>query len=276
MFENKKRVIKICLMLFVLLVFNASAERCVLSISQITTLYFGVEIDLPHPEHPYTIPTAHTDIEIPLRFAMGWDVHINTADTRVETEEALFRLGTEHRASFSGSVSPGFQFIGVGPNETFWYYNQSQAPAPGFDSQDIISAEANQLCFWDPNDSVHNATGLQKWLQVNLIEVRGPAGGHVSMWQENGENPFVFFSTHEGGITDEDVYYIKANQHAHNSWAFTKPGFYEVDIQVSTQHFCDESLTADLNDDCIVNLEDFTLMAGQWLACGSSFNPECP
>jgi len=117
---------------------------------------------------------------------------------------------------------------------------------------------------------------LQKWLQVNLVEVRGPEGGHVSMWQESGSNPIVFFSTSEGGITEDDVYYIRANLHAHNSWAFTEPGLYEVDIQVSTYHLCDESLIADINNDCIVNLEDFSLMAQQWFLCGSSFGLGCP
>lgn len=280
MFNNKKPVISICLLFIGLSVVNAHADRCILNTSEITTLYFGVEINLPHPDHPETIPTAHTDIEIPLRFGTGWDIHINTdlpqANTRVETEDGLFPLDTGHRYSFSGSVPAAFEFIGVGTDEIFWYYNQSEAPAAGVDSQDMTSSEIDELCLWDPNDPAHNAAGLQKWLQVNLVEVRGPEGGQVSMWQESGANPIVFFSTHEDGITEDDVYYIKANMHAHNSWAFTEPGLYEVDIQVSTYHLCDESLTADINDDCVVNLADLVEIATQWLSCGSPFRSECP
>lgn len=274
-----KKIFVVCLLFLGLPAYYAHAERCTLSSSEITTLYFGVEIDLPHPEHPHTIPMAHTDIEIPLRFGTGWDIHINTdipvANTRIETEDALFPLGTGHRYSFPGSVPHTFEFIGAGTGETFWYYNQSEVPTAGVDSQDITTYENNELCLWDPNDSDHNATGLQKWLQVNLVEVRSPEGGQVSMWQESGTDPIVFFSTYEDGITKDDVYYIKANMHAHNSWAFTKPGLYEVDIRVSTYHLCDESLIADINNDCKVNLKDFAMLAEQWLSCGSSFGPGC-
>ena len=276
---NKNLLIKTCLIVFGLGSLNSQADYCAFSSSDIKTLYFGVEISLPDPDHPHTIPTAHTDIEIPLLFSNGWDVHIKTdlpdANTRVETEDALFPLDAGHVVSFAGSVPSGWQFVGVGPDEPFWYYNQNDPPAAGVDSQDMTT-ESNELCLWDPNDPGRNATGLDKWLQMNLLEVRGPAGGHVSMFQESGPTPTVFFSTYAGGITGEDVFYIKAKSHSHNSWAFTKTGLYEVDIQVSTFHLCDDSLVADVNDDCIVNLEDFALMAGQWLVCGSSFGLECP
>jgi surface-anchored protein len=269
----------VCLLVSAVVAFNANAQRCIVNTSPVATLYFGVEIPLPNPDHPHTIPNAHTDIAIPLTFADGWDLHILTdlprTDTRVETEQAMFALTAAQRASFSGSVPPGYEFIGAPAGQTFWYYNQEAAPSPGFNSDTMTSAELNALCSWDPNDPSRLGTGAQKWMQVNLVDVRGPAGGKVSMWQE-GQTPVVFFSTHTGGITDQDVYYIVAGTHAHCSWAFTKPGLYEVDLQVSTQHLCDESLTADLNSDCVVNLADFAILAGQWLSCGSAFGPGCP
>lgn len=274
---NKNLLIAGCLILVRFGIVNSYADRCVWSSSEVTTLYFGVEISLPDPDHPHTVYVPpHTDIEIPLLFSKGWDVHIKTdspaVNTRVETEDALFPLDAGHRLSFSGSVPSGWEFVGVGPDEIFWYYD----PAPGMDSQDMVTAETDELCLWDPNDPARNATGLYKWLQVNLLEVRGPAGGHVSMFQESGPTPTVFFSTYEGGINDEDVFYIEVKDHDHVIWAFTKAGLYELDIQVSTYHLCDDSLIADINDDCIINLEDFALIASQWLLCGSSFGPECP
>ncbi len=278
---NNNLLITACLILCGFGAVNGYANpNCVLSSSDVVTLYFGVEISLPHPDHPHTIPAAHTDIEIPLLFSSGWDIHILTdlpaANTRVEKEDALFPLDAGHIQSFAGSVPSGWEFVGVGPDETFWYHSQSEPGSAGVDSQDMATAETDELCLWDPNDPTGNSTGFQKWLQVNLIDVRGPAGGHVSMFQESGPTPSVFFSTYDGGITDEDVYYIKVKNHAHNSWTFTKAGLYEVDIQVSTYHLCDDSLIADVNDDCIVNLKDFALMASQWLECGSSFGSECP
>lgn len=276
---DKKMIVSFMLLLGVS-IFNANADQCAHNSSEIMTIYFGVEIDLPHPDHPDTVPEAHTDIEIPLRFTTGWDIHIKTElpteDTRIETEDALFPLYTRHRNSFAGSVPPAFQFIGAGPDETFWYCDQSDSQAAGFDSQDITLTEKDQLCIWDPNDPAGNIAGFEKWLQINLVDVRGPAGGHVAMFQESGPTPTVFFSTYNGGITDKDVFFIRANQHVHCGWTFTKPGLYEVDFKVSTYHLCDESLLADINNDCIVNLEDFALLASQWLLCGSSFGANCP
>jgi hypothetical protein len=260
-----------------------------LSQSPVVTLYFGVETPLPDPCHPHTIPLAHTDIEIPLRFSQ-WDVHIKTdlpnANTRVETEDALFALGTAYCVSFPGYVPSGYEFIGVVPDEPFWYYD-SEAPSPGYDSQDMTSAEVGALCQWNPNNPAKGAASMNKWLQVQLVAIRGPQGGYVSMWEDPGTAPIVFFASADG-ISDTDVYYTPARQHSHKSWAFTEPGLYEVDLQISTYYICDPLLTADLNDDCFVDMQDFALFAAQWVSdglldfveqwldCGSPFESECP
>jgi hypothetical protein len=253
-------------------------DYCVLSQSPVVTLYFGVETLPPDPNTAQRIPAAHTDIEIPLRFS-GWDVHLKTdrpaANTRIEIEQAFFALGPEHRFAFQGAVPPAFAFIGAAPGETFWYYDQERPPAPGFDSQDMTAAERNALCLWDPNDPTRNANAPGRWLRVHLVEVRGPEDGHIAMWQEAGASPRVFFSTFDGGITESDVFYIPAGQHAHNSWAFTRPGLYEVALQISTSIRCDAALTADINSDCKVDVGDFARLAGYWLREDCALAPNC-
>jgi surface-anchored protein len=298
------------LLLGLLLAATGFAEGyCVLSKSGIVTLYFGVETELPDPAHPVTMPQSHTDIEIPLRF-FDWDIHLRSdLAGRVSPEEGLFALGESHRRSLS-AVPASLAFLGVSPGQTFWYYSASYAPSPGFDSQDMTGAEVSYLCPWDPNDAAHHADTMGRWLKVQLVDVRGPENGNLSMWQESTTKPVVFFSTCDGGIDDEDVYYIPANVHSHNSWAFTEPGLYAVDLQVSTRYVCDGSLTADLNNDCFVDLQDYAVISRywlrddcgdpnacgdlglsdpneidledlnevteQWLLCGSPFDSECP
>ncbi len=245
------------------------ADYCVLNESPIITLYFGVETELPDPSHPVTVPAAHTDIEIPLRFS-GWDIHFrNDLFGRIEPEDGLFALGQSHRYTLS-AVPASFAFLGVEAGQTFWYYGASNPPSPGFDSQDMTGAEAGYLCTWNPNDPARNAKTPAMWLKVRLMDVRGPEGGQLSMWQETSHQPIVYFSTHDGGITEEDVYYIPVNVHSHNSWAFTKPGLYAVDLRVSTYTRCDGSLTGDLNGDCFVDLADFEVLSRYWLRqdCG--------
>ncbi len=257
-----------------LLLFQPVFGRCVQSQSDVVTIHFGVETETPNPDHPHTVPVAHTDIEIPLKFS-GWDIHLkNGTDGRIETEQGFFALDATHRTSLP-SVPGYYNFLGVGSNETFWYYNKDLYPSPGFDSEDM-QFETDSLCVWDPNDPNGRVTTAGKWFQVNLIDVRGPEGAYISMFQENGTNPFVFFSTYVGGIDAHDVYFIQAKHHAHCSWVFTQPGLYEVDLQVSTWHECDDTLTADLNADCFVNLDDFAILSHYWLQtdCGDPNN--CP
>lgn len=294
---------------FILLAFmypvSAAEDYPIWSTSETATIYFGVELDGSEPAPAFTLPVSHTDIEIPLRF-FGWDIHLHSeAAGRVETEDGLFDVNESYQYQLT-SVPSSLAFLGVAPDQIFWYYRDE--PCPGFDSQDM-GAETGYLWAWDPNDPDHNAHRDATWLKVQLIDVRGPENGTVSMFHEGSGNPIAFFSTVDG-IDDTDVYYIPVNQHVHNSWAFTQPGLYEVDIQVSTVYACDGALTGDLTDDCFVdmadyavisrnwfrndcgdpnhcgalrltdpneiNLEDLGEMTDQWLLCGSPFESECP
>lgn len=266
-----------------------AAAQCTLSESEIVTLHFGVET--PPPEPPFQmIPQAHTDIETPFRFAGGWDVHINTdlpaPNRRVETEDAFFDVGTDARTEMS-EIPPEYAFIGVVPNETFWLFSGYEI-APGFDSQDMTTAEVGALCQWNPNKPDKLANSDQKWLRVRLTAVRGPEGGKAAMFEDGDAAPILFFATSDG-IDDNDEYYIVVKNHSHKSWSFTKPGLYEIDLKIATYYQCDASLTGDRNGDCVVDLEDFVALAaeewmvsdllsfvGQWLDCGSPFDSECP
>ena len=262
--------------------------QCTLSQSEVVTLHFGVETP-PPDTHFQTIQPGHTDIEIPFRFVGGWDVHIYTdnpaADTRVETENAFFAVGSESQFTFS-SIPSEYAFIGATENVPFWLFSGYEI-APGVDSQDMTTSEVSALCQWNPSKPNKLANTPQKWLRVRLVEVRGPQGGHVAMFDDDA-SPIVFFATSDG-IDDNDEYYIVVKNHSHKSWTFTQPGLYEVDIQVSTYYQCDASLTEDRNGDCVVDLEDFAALAaedwmvndlllfvGQWLDCGSPFDSECP
>lgn len=211
----------------------------------------------PHPDHPDTINFFHTDLEIPY-VGCGWDLNISpndrtpspqfpNGDRRVEPEDGLLYVNHEARWNL-GSVPPGFEFIGLIPNETFWILPQNQETDVlwlGFASEDGMGPpEIALLAEWNPNDPLGRANSNAKWLKVYLVDVRGPAGGEFSVWQTTGGgSPIVYMSTYDGGITDEDVYYITAGGHVHLNMALTKPGLYEIDFRVETV------LAADLLND---------------------------
>ncbi len=239
-------------------------DNCVMITSKVFTVHFGIETPLPDLNHPIVIPPAHTDIDIPIT-PSGWDFSISTdspsPDTRIELAEGLFHRGLGDRFVWPG-IS-GFAFIGAETDQTIWpFFQSNDPPSPGFASP---GSDIANLCSWNPQDLNHNAVKSEKWLRVELVEVRGPVGGHVSMWQESGTSPTVFFSTFLGGIDDNDVYYIIAGKHAHNAWAFTMPGHYEVDLRVNTVYKCDPELTADIDGDCRVTLNDVQMVSMYWL-----------
>jgi surface-anchored protein len=199
------------------------------------------------------------------------------------------------------------------PGQTVWILPQNYVSGVlwlGLSSERTPQQVKNHLCLWDPNDPRGGANTPALWLRVELIDVRGPAGGHLSMWQTGTfGGPTVYFSTFDGGITDRDVFHLGVGAHAHANWGFTHPGVYDVDLRVSTAYRCDTSLTADLNGDCRVSLDDAAILARhwlytecaaptgcggdlagsgqvdledlfelahQWLLCGSPFASECP
>ena len=286
---------------------GTAGDYPVLSTSDVVTIYFGVELDGSEPRPPITMPSVHTDIRVSLLFS-GLDIYLNSDSIGpVEPNEGMFDVDEQFQYQL-GSVPSSLAFLGVQAGQTFWYYRYD--PYPGFNSTDT-GDEIDYLWPWNPKDPIHQANSDDTWLKVQLMDVRGPEDGYVSMFDEGSTgNPIVFFSTYDGGITEDDVYYIPTNVHSHKSWAFTQPGLYEVDLQVSTYYACDGTLTGDLNDDCFVDIEDYAVLSrywlrqdcndpnncgqlrltdpneitmedldevtGQWLLCGSVFESECP
>jgi len=89
-------------------------------------------------------------------------------------------------------------------------------------------------------------------------------------------------STHDGGITAQDVFHISAGSHVHVNWGFPRPGLYAVDLRVSTVLHCDDWLTADwappgdgtCYGDGRVDFRDFAWMAMHWLQTPHADNPD--
>ena len=228
--------------------FAGSASAQVRISSVVKTLYFGVETPTPDPAHPETVDLCHTDIDIPYascawRFAVSADDQPATpgnpdGDRAIDFADALLYVNPAAQWN-SPSIPSAFAFIGAVPNETFWILPQSYDPNVlylGFASDKAMTpAELAALAAWNPGDPRNSANVNGKWIRVQLVDVRGPAGGHFSVWQtDDFGSPVAYISTYDGGITSQDVYHDLAGSHSHMNWGFTKPGLYEIDIQVST------------------------------------------
>ena len=56
----------------------------------------------------------------------------------------------------------------------------------------------------------------------------------------------VYMSTYNEGTSQEDAYYITDTSHTHVNWGFSKPGYYEIDFEISTVYNCSETLYSDI------------------------------
>lgn len=262
-------------------------DKCTLISSDVTTFYFGIETPLPDANHPITIDFFHTDIEVAFT-QMGWDIVVASDDpdsplgeNTIAPEDALLYGNANSRITLS-SIPNGFEFIGAKPGQTLWVLPQTEGSGALPLGLCAEEADISHLCYWDPNDS-RGADTTDKWFEVKIVAVRGPADANFSMWQADAIHPpVVFVSTTEGGITDDDVFYISAGSHTHLNWGFTKSGLYEIDFRISTIYKCDAALTADIapignefyRGNCIVDFHDFALFVSHWLetGCGDTLN----
>jgi len=261
-------------------------ERCTLISSKATTFYFGIETPLPDVNHPVTIDFFHTDIEVAFT-QTGWDISVASdqpnsplEESSIAPEDALL-YGNINARIMLPSIPSGFEFVGAKAGQTLWVLPQTGGSGVLPLGIAAEQADVSRLCLWNPDDH-RGARDGDKWFEVKLVAVRGPADANFSIWQADGINPpVVFVSTYGGGITDDDVFYISAGSHTHINWGFTKPGLYEVDFRISTVYKCDNILTADIapignefyKGNCFVDFNDFALLASHWLQTGCGVKP---
>jgi surface-anchored protein len=241
------------------------------------TVYFAVETGAPDPNHPITLDTYHTDFEVSFG-TTGWDVVVSydgptagAGGLDIPPQDALLYANTNSRWVLP-SIPAGFAFIGAQPGQPFWILPQNAGTSVLPLGLAAERADTGRLCRWNPHDE-RGADTPDLWFEVALLDIRGPADANFALWQADGiRPPVVFMSTHEGGITDDDVVYISAGSHVHLNWGFTEPGLHAVDFRISTVVRCDDWLTADwappgdgiYYGDGRIDFRDFAWMAAYW------------
>ena len=249
-------------------------DYCSTIYSKIITVSFGVETGFD-PNDPNVFDEGHVHMGLSFT-ADGWDTHIHseTDGREVAAEKGFLHINEIARWNLT-SVPAGYEFIGITPGEDFWILNDYEVEGLLFLGLGSESDMTN-LCQWDPNNVVKNADWSDKWIAVRLAEVQGPQGGELSMWQNSGDGPIVYFSTLQGGLTEDDSVYLLAQQHCfHANWAFTKPGYWQIKLELSTVYRCDGSIEADIDGNCHVDLGDFAELAQNWLGMDCHLTEQC-
>ena len=80
--------------------------------------------------------------------------------------------------------------------------------------------------------------------RLRLVDVSGPAGGHFSLSDSGGIFFARVFLATSDGIDAADQFEPILGSHAHYSWLFSKPGTYDITLEVSGLHETAGSLSS--------------------------------
>ncbi len=121
--------------------------------------------------------------------------------------------------SFPRPHGTEWDFVGNSPGDPVWYIPDSQE----FDRPWLgVSTQALHLADWTN-------------FSLRLKEVSGPSGGHFSLSAYGAFAIDPIFSTLDG-IDAADQFQPFLGSHAHYLWFFTKPGAYNVTLEISGLH----------------------------------------
>ncbi len=169
-------------------------------------------------------------------------------------QAGFYRADTQQIAVNSQSIdyrpsSPAYDFIGTAAGGAYYHLQQADLQSvqnyAGFAGDDLNpslfgawnthDARAPFNPNPDPFDPVAN-----KWMQINLVSLLGPASGHLSVWDSPttaGGDPTVWFSSDVGATDANNKFFITAGTsaaHHHTNWGFTEAGTYQMQIDVTT------------------------------------------
>jgi surface-anchored protein len=171
-----------------------------------------------------------TRINIDITFDnMMWGLaaHDEFADIFYDADKILFYVSEVERRTVPNN--PAFAFLGADPGATVWVLPQVFDPARlsvGVSAEGI--ADGTFASYLEPDPRVNSEA---PWVKLTLKAVRGP--GDLSVWENDAFGQPVLWMATSHGLTDQDAVFIYSGRDSDYNWAFTAPGFYEIDVVAS-------------------------------------------
>lgn len=159
-------------------------------------------------------------------------------------------------------------------------------------------AISGERVIWQYNNQIYAATRPE----LSVITITSPNGGESYLagteatitWTTGGpaiENVKLEYSP-DNGQNWSEIVASTPNNHSYSWTPLPQQESTQTLVRVSdaanpdtadtsnaafTIFACAATLTADLNHDCIVDLDDLAMLCGQWLTCGNPYDPQwCP
>jgi surface-anchored protein len=145
-----------------------------------------------------------------------------------DTTDTVLSAGPDAKATRPDNAK--WDFLGAAGGEPVWIFPEtfsSTTPWPGVGAYD--NQPGDFAPYFESDPRIHSTA---EWLKLQLLAVRGPEGGHFSLYQGGLTDPVAFMTT-ANGIGADDAAWIRNLDHVHYHWAFTKPGLYQVDVVAS-------------------------------------------
>jgi hypothetical protein len=158
-----------------------------------------------------------------------------------------------HNTADHALASWGYQWHANGINI------QSGAIGGYYSSVAFTAPEAGNYTFEATFESMTDGKGTQVWVTLN--DFSAPWNAVLDAF--GGVNVIAIYTDTLSLNAGETVYFSNS------------PGNTMVDFQLTVTSCTGGYLPGDLNQDCYVNLEDFSLLAMDWLKCSDPLNVNC-
>lgn len=190
-------------------------------------LVAGLVFSAPSGRSAELITNGHYDLNVTFSNNVGWAFNWYNFDNEARIPSPLIDIAVMEAARTTVPGN-GFSALGASPGDPVWILPQTQTPDITFLGYRMADADPNEFfaLFGTP------IVGLK------VTEVRGSGpdrGGFFSGYQTGLGTP-TFQYTSADGFDNNDAIAVPLGAHAHYSWAFTKPGEYQVNFEAEGDH----------------------------------------
>lgn len=200
------------------------------------------------------VTTEHTDLAAAYSAGTGWSLGVHEdVQGSMALEDALLYVGKN--TEVNRPAGSQWDFIGNSAGEPFYVGTQTIEDGHMYLGASTYGVTSSSVVTTNPSvESKGRQAGSAKWVKFGVVGVEHtnpdgtPGDGQFSVWF-NGSfgTPTVLASTYNDGVsnpngsgldatdglTADDHWWLLANGHAHYNFGFTKPGRYEVQLQLS-------------------------------------------
>lgn len=177
---------------------------------------------------PSVLVTEHVDINVGLTSGV-WSVQLRDDDNLISYDPGQAVVHVDRLALTPRSTSPSFDFIGVGPGESFYRLTSFQTPGLIYLGNAAYGVMPAAIDTYNASaESGGRVGGNGRWVRLLLDSVEGP--GHYAVWSNTLAGPVRFHSTAQSGSgpAETNTLWLVAGGHSHFNYGFTRPGLYRV------------------------------------------------